>query len=264
MFYCVSGDIMFIKKVEIKGSRVNIYLSDDSSFDISVNTYLNNTILIDEKINIKEIKQLKTQDEINDFKVLLIKKLSRKRLSKKECEILLMEQSLDNSVIKKLLDELESQYLINDDELKCDLINYYLISKKGINTIRQKIIERGISLNIDENLQEYINKDQYEKNIIYLIDKYKKMSKNKSKTQMKLYIKNKMLDNGYNIEDFLNYIDTDDVDELDVIHKEIEKFFKNRERNKENISKIIKKLLSKGFNYVIIKQALGSDEYETY
>jgi SOS response regulatory protein OraA/RecX len=138
------------------------------------------------------------------------------------------------------------------------------MNKKGVNVIKEKLLDRGIQLNLEENLKVYIDEESYHKNIIYLIEKYKKLSKNKSIKQMKLYIKNKLLENGYNIEEFCDYIDVEDVDELSPIKKEIAKFFKNKELNKENISKITKKLLSKGFNYDIIKQALGSDEYETY
>ena len=46
------------------------------------------------------------------------------------------------------------------------------------------------------------------------------------------------------------------VDEYSIIAHELEKFFKNREINKENIDKIAKKLLSKKFNYGIIKEVI--------
>ena len=83
---------------------------------------------------------------------------------------------------------------------------------------------------------------------------------------MKNYLTMKMLDNGYIREEFSFLLGKYEVNEQEAIINEIERFFKNHELNKENIAKITKKLLSKGFNYVIIKDVIrecGSN-YETY
>ena len=50
-------------------------------------------------------------------------------------------------------------------------------------------------------------------------------------------------------------------DEVEIASKEIVKYFKIREVNNENIAKITKKLLSKGFNYDIIKCAIERSVY---
>jgi SOS response regulatory protein OraA/RecX len=107
--------------------------------------------------------------------------------------------------------------------------------------------------------------DKYCKNIKYLIEKYKKMGQSKSQNSLKRYLCEKMIINGYNTEEFLNFIEVDDVDEHAILKKEIKGFFSKNDINEENIAKITKKLLSKGFNYGIIKQVIRECEAnETY
>lgn len=258
MFYCVNGDNMIIRKIEIKKEEAIIHLSDKTSFTLSLETYLNNSILLNEDISKEQINSLKKQDQVNEAKLMLVNKISRKKYSKKECELLLIEYGLNLENIQKIIIQLEHQYLINDLELMEDIINYCLFNKKGINVIKQKIIDRKINFESENILYDYIDYDRYKKNIFYLLEKYKNLSKNKSKKALNAYLKNKMLENGYNIEEFDSYIDVKEIDEYEIVIKEIDKFFKNRENNNENIAKIRKKLLSKGFNYDIIKKALGS------
>jgi SOS response regulatory protein OraA/RecX len=62
--------------------------------------------------------------------------------------------------------------------------------------------------------------------------------------------------NGYYPDEFMELITIEDRDEFAIVSEEIKKFFKIREANEQNIAKITKKLLSKGFNYAIIKCAI--------
>ena len=195
----------------------------------------------------------------------LLIKISRKKLSKKECECFLLERGCNKENLKLIISELEKNYLINDIELVESIIDYCLMNKKGINVIKQKIIERKIVLEFQNIIDVYLDREKYESNIKYLIEKYKKMNKNKSKALMKKYLIDKLNQNGYNSDEFLHFISVDGVDEISILNKEILKFFSKNEFNNENISKITKKLLSKGFNYDIIKKAIRECELnETY
>ena len=259
MRYCLVGGNMIVKKVEVKKDDAIIHLSDDTLLVVSINTYLDSGIIVDEEISDKDIVRLKQQECIHKSKSILINKIARKKLSFKECESVLLDIGVDRENINSILEELQRQYFINDSELAFDIIHYYLVNKKGINVIKNKLLDRGIYLEIDK-IYELIDSSIYKKNIYYLLEKYKNLSKNKSRAQLKGYLKSKMLENGYNIEEFSHLIDVCDIDEKVLVEKEITKFFKNKEYNRENITKITKKLLSKGFNYDIIKDALGSEQ----
>ena len=249
---------MIVKKIEIKNNVALIYLSDNTSFSILADTYLTNTILLNKELTKAEIEELLKQDNLIKSKKILLEKLSRKKLSKIECKKILLDYGVDGLGIDKIVEELEHQCLINDIELGQDIINYCLVNKKGRNVIKEKLNDRGIFLDSENFIESYIDEEKYVANIEYLINKYKKLAKDKSKAFMKQYLREKMQINGYNIEEFNAHVDVNDVEEYPLVVKEIEKFFKNREKNKENIAKITKKLLSKGFNYDIIKKALGS------
>ena len=258
MFYCLVGGIMIAKKIEIKDEVVIVHLDNRETFTISLNTYLENNILINEEISDGEIKALKNKDKFSEIRSVLINKISRKKLSKRECLDFLLQEGVSKQEADSIVGRLERQYLVNDKELLEDLIHYYVIQKKGINVIKQKVLDRKISIYVDEDIFKYIDIEKYNSNINYLLEKYKKISKNKSKVAMKNYLKNKMIENGYNIDEFQDYISVECIDEYETVEKEINKFFQNRENNNENIVKITKKLLSKGFNYDIIKAALRS------
>ena len=264
MFYRLIGDNMIIKKIQVNSDKVKVYV-DDSFFYISLETYLNNNLLINEEIEDEFIEILKEEDNVNSCKLSLLSILNRKKLSKKECELFLKENNLNQEKINKIISEFENNYLINDKELVEFIIDYCLFNKKGINYIKEKIRERKIILDNDLIITEYLNQDRYEKNIIYLIDKYRKLASKKSKKELNYYLRNKLTENGYNIEEFDCFILNFEVDENQIVKDEINKFFKNKKINKENIAKIVKKLLSKGFNYDIIKNAIREcEQNETY
>ena len=254
---------MNVEKIEIKNNIVKVSLSDNISFQISLETYLNNTILLNTEITNEEIEKLKYDENIQIAKQKLITKLYRKKLSKRECKSFVKELNINDKECDELIEDLERNYLINDIELTINIIDYCLVNKKGIDLIIEKIKDR--KLNVDKNLiAENLNYEKYLDNIKYLIKKYQKMAKNKSEKQLRKYIENKLIENGYRNCEFADYLIIEKPDEFSIVVKEINKFFNNREKNKENITKITKKLLSKGFNYDIIKKALGSDYNETY
>ena len=247
---------MIIKKIEIKDKKVNIILDDLSSFEIRLETYLNNEILLDANIDDNKIEMLKKEDNVNQVKGLLIKKISQKRLSKKECFLFLIENNIEVKESQSIVEELEKMFLINDIELAEIIVNTLVFNKKGINKIKEKLNERLIYLDYDSVIEKFIDKEKYESNIHYQLDKYFKLGSKKSCNDLKKYLCQKMIDCGYRKEEFISFIDSYEVDEYSLIKTEINKFFKKNQINKENIAKITKKLLSKGFNYGIIKDVV--------
>ena len=256
---------MIIRKIEVKDKKVKIFLDNKESFEISLETYISNEILLDSKIDTKRIEFLKGQDNYNALKMMLLNKLNNKRMSKQECLNYLLENDLDIIDCNKIINEFERNYLINDLELAELVIEAALINKKGINVIKEKLKSRLIRVDYDGALTKFLDREIYNKNVQYQLDKYFKLGKNKSKVELKKYLCIKMMENGYLKEDFVDLLDRYEVDEYSAIFMEIEKFMKNREINRENIAKITKKLLSKGFNYAIIKDVIRECGFnETY
>jgi SOS response regulatory protein OraA/RecX len=251
---------MIIKKIEIKEKMVKISLDDKTSFIVSLETYLNNKILLNEEITKKEINDLENSSKKDLSKIDLLNKIARKKLSKKECQDFLAIRNLSEKEIKEIILEFERNYLINDLELAEFIIDYCLNTKKGKVIMKQRLVQRQISLNYDLVIEEYLDKERYDNNIRYLIDKYCKIGKSKSNAALKNYLCLKMSENGYLKEEFTSFILDKNNNERDIIIIEVNKFFKSHEKNKENIAKITKKLLSKGFNYDIIREIIRECE----
>jgi len=256
---------VIIKKVEIKENNAKIVLDNDDYFVITLETYLNNKILVGDEIEETAIEFLKNQDSLSVAKRYLLNKISRKKLSKKECIDILEEFQLSHESVMKLVDEFEKNYLINDLELAEFIVDYALSNKKGIIKIKEKLKERNVSINCDDFLNMYLDREKYEINISCLLDKYTKMGAKKSQKELKNYICMKMISHGYTYDEFMPLVDSCLVDEKVGIEKEIKKYFKKEDMNNENIAKITKKLLSKGFKYDIIKEVIREcEEDETY
>lgn len=247
---------MIIKNIVIKDTRA-IIITDTKQFEISIETYLSNRILKGEEITQEEIDNLVENNNIFNVRNLLINKIARKKLSCKECEMFLKDNGLSQSQISEIINEFKRNHLIDDTELTEFMIDYYLVKKKGINVIKEKLIERKLKVS-DEFINNYMDFSKYRANIVYLIEKYSKLGSNKSNRALSKFVIEKLINNGYNQHEFIDFLKFKEVDESVVVNKEIEKFFKFKTFDDQNIAKITKKLLSKGFKYDIIKEAIRS------
>lgn len=255
---------MIIKDIKIKKKNVEVICSENVSFEIGIETYLNNYILIGDTIDKKRISELTSNNQIDQIKSELITKIYKKRLSKKECVNYLSSSNLKDEIVDKIIVELEKNMYINDVDLAEAIIVSCLVNKKGRSKMKEVLAKRLVSGNYEYYLESFIDKKRYNDNILYLIEKYKKMGDKNSDALLKQYIVNKLVSNGYYKEEILDRIVIPKRDETGIIEEEIDKFFKVREKNEKNIAKITNKLLSKGFNYGIIKSAIErSVECET-
>lgn len=247
--------MMLIKKVKINKSKVEI-ICDEETFEIFLETYLNNNILVGDEISKEQIKNLQSHDYVNTIRGELIKKISRKRLSKKECINYLSSSNLKEEIVNTIIKDLEEKNFINDEELAEVVISASISNKKGKEVIKNNLLKRLIIGNYDLYLNKYLNMERYKENARYLVGKYMKLGSKKPTKVLKQYIVSKMLTNGYELDEFEEFIVIENINEKAIIKEEISKFLKIREKNAQNIAKITRKLLSKGFNYVIIKSAI--------
>ena len=247
---------MIVKEIKIKKKNVEVICSENIVFELSLDTYSSNYILIGESIDQRRINELKKSDEISKIKAELINKISRKRLSKKECFNYLSSSNLKDEIVNKIISDLEKSGFINDVDLAESIVISCLVNKKGVTKMKEALLKRYVSGNYDEYIEKFNDRDRYINNIKYLVDKYIKLGKKNSNSVMKQYVIAKLVNNGYLKDEVFSYIELPQRDEKAIVEEEIAKFFKTKERNEQNIAKITRKLLSKGFNYAIIKRAI--------
>lgn len=240
--------------------KVKITLSDNTSFLISKENYLNNPLIIDNEITKEEVAKVINQEKTFEAKKTAYKFMNRKRRSEVEVSLLLSEASIEKETIEELLITFKNQGYLNDVELARDIVNRSLINKHGKEKIREKLNERKISYKDIEAAISLIDEDQYEGNLIKLIENYSSRYKNDSFALTNKKITNNLLSKGYSLKDIeraKNILYFDEELEIESVKKQLVKLRKKE----EDLSlwpiraKIKAKLINKGFKNDIIERA---------
>ncbi len=203
---------------------------------------------LDEKI----INQIKIENEFYDQYSKITKFISKKVRSKKQ-----IENEIENNNFKeKIINKLKQNNLINDEfYCQCYINDKLKLTNDGPNKIYKKLKEENID---DDIINKYLNVEQ--ELINNKINKYieKKSKTNKhSENALKIKITNELINLGYNKEDVINNLDKIKKDDKNIISIEYNKIYnklKNKYQGKELNTKIINKMLLKGFNYSDIKE----------
>jgi regulatory protein len=240
--------------------KVKITLSDNTSFLISKENYLNNPLIIDNEITKEEVAKAINQEKIFKAKEAAYKFMNRKRRSEVEVSLLLSEVSIDEETIEELLITFRSQGYLNDLELARDIVNRSLINKHGKEKIREKLNERMISYKDIDAVISSIDEEEYEENLIKLIENYSSRYKNDSFALTNKKITNNLLSKGYSFKDIekvKNILHFDEESEIESAKKQLIKLCKREEDlNSWPIrAKIKAKLINKGFKNDIIERA---------
>ena len=153
---------------------------------------------------------------------------SRFNEAKEESEILIATNRCLNYLNQHIKTEKQIKDYLYKLGYKSKVVNVVLAKLKEYNLINDKIFA-----------QSYINS-------------------NPSFSKIKL--KQKLQGFGVKTENFEEDLDT--VDEVVACKKEVEKFFKLKSVDKENIEKITRRLITKGYSWDSIKQVLSEFKYE--
>ncbi len=209
----------------------------------------------------KTISRIKIEDLLYekalvfiDFKMRTISEV-KKRL-RKEVE----DEDLINKLIKRLKDD---KYLNDNFYVESyinEKMNYALV---GPRNIKDKLILKGIHFDlIDQHLIKYTEKYQYDK-INQLINNEIKYKINKPYKKAYLSLKRKLVTKGFS----LNIIESaliskaDDIKEMineaPLLKRDLDVLLKKYDiSNYDEKSKVIKALLSKGYDYELIKKSV--------
>lgn len=259
-----------INITEIKKLRGNRYLikaiqnGKENTHIVPEETILKHNILGPKKITIKEYKKMVSSSTIDLLysKALYYIEFQMRTISEVKNQI--RRNTDDEEIINKLIKKLKTQGYLDDnkyvEEYITEKIEFELV---GPRYIKEKLIRKGIHFDlIDQHLVKYKEEYQYGKIREILVKETKYPIK---KAYIKAYqsIKAKLINKGFSIpiiestmlsnKDLLE----EAVSEGPLLQIELDKLKKQFDINdfKEK-DKIIKKLLSKGFRYDLIKELL--------
>lgn len=168
---------------------------------------------------------------------------------------------LSENQINNIMKKLEQLGYINDETLCENIIDYYIRNNKGPLYIKQKLRDKKIDDKIiDEKLKcyDYILEEEI---ITKLLQK--ESNNNLPIKKFKLNLSNKLIRNGFTSSLVFKLIDKQKYDDNsnDLIEKDFDKVY-NKVMKKENKSEsekkqlIINGLLSKGYEYQLIKNIM--------
>ena len=169
---------------------------------------------------------------------------------------------LKDNQIDNIINKLKQFNYIDDNKLSISLIDYYIRNKKGPLYIKQKLKEKKIDEEIiNSNLKSYTSEIE-EEIILKLLQK--ESNKNLPIKKYKMNLQNKLLRNGFSPNLVYSLVDNLQVEDnsIELIEKDYLKAL-NKVANKDKTESekkqlIINSLLSKGYDYRLIKDYLNN------
>ena len=242
-----------VLKIKPKGKKF-IVTFDEEELELTEELMVSYRVSLDKRYTEKEFKDLKKDVKISKSLDKTIYFISFKPRSEKEVYDYLKKEKHNDNDINKILSKLKSNSFIDDEEYVKTLMNDFYIKLKGTYALKYELQQKGIS---DKLIIDAINKFNEELMIDDLVNKYQKEELKLTnlpilKQQQKL--KESLIRRGFSnntISEVIKRIEFNE-DLNDQLMKDIDKICaKTNDYNKR-----ITYLLSKGYNYNLIKEHL--------
>lgn len=232
---------------KIKNNTYEIKFTNEETIKLYDNIILKYNLLINKNITEKQLKEIEHENNKLEAYYLSLKYISIKLRCEKEINKYLTNKKYPKEIIEQTIKKLkEDNYLNRELYLKSYINDKINLSLDGPNKIRKNLNNLGYT---NEEIDTYLNINNEER-IIKIIDKKVKANNKLSKNMLKINISNYLINQGYNKQDFINYLNNIEVDNKKYIEKEYNKLI-NKYKNKYEDNKlkyIIKnKLYQKGF-----------------
>lgn len=192
---------MKITKIEIQKrnkNRVNLYLDDEFSSGLSVETVMKNHLKEGQEIQKEDLEILicETEKEIALSKA--VSYISKCQKTKKEIFKYLSSKGFEENIINFVVEKLEEYKFIDDEQY---VKNYIKFKNKnnGKRKLAMELKQRGVDDQLSRENLEIFTEDR--KNIVYALEKYLKNKELDLKTKQKAY--RFLASRGYESEDIL-------------------------------------------------------------
>lgn len=244
---------MKINKIEkLKNGKYKIVFDKDSieTFD---NVILDNNLLYKNNVDSDLYDSIVNDTIYYEIYNKVIKYIMKKRRSEKEIREYLLKFSLSKENINKMILKLKNNKLINDiDYCKAFINDSLYLGNKGINNIRNELLNQEISAEVVENELRNIDNKLFNDKLEKLVKKKIKLNKKHSNNYLKQKLLNELLELGYDRYDIINVIDSNlNTNDYIILKKEFEKTYTKLEKkyNGYDLQRNVKnKMLSRGFN----------------
>lgn len=234
---------------------------------ITENTLLKHNLLNKDSLSKEEYKKIIKDNEYELLYLKAINYISYQMRTISEVKKRLQKDTQNVELINKIISELKSNRYLNDKEYVKEYINEKMeFDLVGPRYLKEKLIKKGIHFDlINDALLQYNEFIQYEK-IYELVTKELKYKQKKPYQKTYLAFKQKLITKGFDLSiiesSLLSRKDDiiDMIDEEDLLSKDFSKIKDKYDLSKyDEKNKLIKKLLSKGHNYDLIKEFINKE-----
>lgn len=249
-----------IKIKKQKNNKYQIEFDNKEKIITYDEVILKYNLLYKKELSESEIKDIVASNDYYDVYNEMIKYLTKKHHSKKECIEYLQKFSLKEKDRKRIISELEKINLINDiNYTKAYVYDRFYLTNDGLNKIRKNLLNQNISEELIENELRTISYDDIVSKITKLIRKKLKTSKGSS-FMIKQKIYNDLIMLGYdkNLIDNCFEIDIDDSNNLEKDFNKLFTQYSRKEKNSDKLYlKIKQKLYQKGYSLSMIDEIIN-------
>lgn len=244
-----------IKIEKLKNNKYKLKFENDSliTYDDIILKY---NLLFKKNIDMNIYNNIIDENKYYDIYSDCEKYSLKKRRSEKEIYNYLLKKEINSDTINDIIKKLKKINLINDKEYTNAFINdKVLLSDVGINKIKEELIKNNIDENIINEELSKIDKSIFNDKLKKIILKKIKSNRKYSALNFKNKILNELILKGYDKEDIINELSLYKFDDNLFLKKEYSKL-----KTKYEQSKIIQKLLSKGFRYDDVLSIIKEEE----
>lgn len=263
MKYLARKNPMKITKLEKKKRLYLLETDSNQSIYITEDTIVRFLLSKDKEISQEVFEQIQTYAQLSHGKNLALYYISFKQRTKKEVSDYLQSHEIEPILIPKILKELEADNWINDQNyIKSVIEQNQLSGDKGPLVLQQKLTQKGIEKNMLTDLLVEQDFDEIAEKIARkLLKKYH--SKLPFKALKDKLIQALMTKGFYynQAKQAISKLDlqADQVQEEDLIYKELDKQFRKYSKKYEGYDlkqRLTQALIRRGYDYDQIKSTI--------
>ena len=236
----------------------------EGKYNFSEETIIKYSIFKGREFNKLEMDEILEEEESNSLMNKAINYLSYQARSEKEIIKYLIDKGSTEDLALKICDKIKELGYIDDNALAKSMLDYTIRTSKGPRVLEDKLskkyLDEELTSKIVKSYTEEMEEDVLEDLLIKILPRYRSYPKKKQK----LLIYQKLLRDGFSSEvvaSSLNKVEFNDESDEELV-KEIKSFIRKHEDNFDyNMkSKLISRLMNKGYEYSKINEALKSLE----
>lgn len=264
------------KVLNIKKAKSNRYIVEIETKQgkvphvISENTIIKYKLLINKTLDTNEYKRMILDNEYEILSLKAINYVGYQMRTISEVKKYLQKDTQSETLICKIIRELKKNKYVNDTSYVTEYVKQKIdFDLVGPRYIKDKLVSKGIHLDlITEELLSYNETIEFDK-VHTLIYKQLKYKQKKPYQKVYLSLKQKLITKGFS----LNVIESSLISSKDDILKQIDSLALLKKdyytiNNKFDLTvyneknNLIKKLMSKGHNYELIKTFINEEGFK--